>query len=81
MVVLPGTALLYLDIYDVKVFFKITNNSFLYLKCNGLEVIYPGCAVGYKNWLRITIAVAPSSLEDGLDRLKCFCARYSKLNK
>ncbi|TVU24788.1 hypothetical protein EJB05_27245, partial [Eragrostis curvula] len=44
-------------------------------------VILPGCAVGYKNWLRITIATAPSSFQDGLDRLKTFCLRYSKPNK
>ncbi|KAK3118983.1 hypothetical protein QOZ80_9BG0711880 [Eleusine coracana subsp. coracana] len=46
-----------------------------------LVVLLPGCAVGYKNWLRITFAIAPSSLEDGLDRLKSFCLRYSKPNK
>ncbi|KAK3118984.1 hypothetical protein QOZ80_9BG0711890 [Eleusine coracana subsp. coracana] len=46
-----------------------------------LVVVLPGCAVGYKNWLRITFAIAPSSLEDGLDRLKSFCLRYSKPNK
>jgi len=34
--------------------------------------------VGYKNWLRITFAIDPSSLEDGLDRLKSFCLRHSK---
>lgn len=38
----------------------------------------PGCAVGYKNWLRITFAIGPSSLEDGLDRLRSFCLRHSK---
>ncbi|KAL5204621.1 hypothetical protein ABZP36_009492 [Zizania latifolia] len=43
-----------------------------------LVVILPGCAVGYKNWLRITFALEPSSLEDGLDRLKSFCLRHSK---
>ncbi|WVZ51252.1 hypothetical protein U9M48_002412 [Paspalum notatum var. saurae] len=43
-----------------------------------LVVVLPGCAVGYKNWLRITFAIAPYSLEDGLDRLKSFCLRHSK---
>ncbi|RCV38521.1 hypothetical protein SETIT_8G149600v2 [Setaria italica] len=43
-----------------------------------LVVVLPGCAVGYKNWLRITFAIAPSSLHDGLDRLKLFCLRHSK---
>ncbi|OEL25529.1 Nicotianamine aminotransferase A [Dichanthelium oligosanthes] len=46
-----------------------------------LVVVLPGCAVGYKNWLRITFAVAPPSLEDGLDRLKSFCSRHSMLKK
>ncbi|KAK1267996.1 S-alkyl-thiohydroximate lyase SUR1 [Acorus gramineus] len=41
-------------------------------------VILPGSAVGLKNWLRITFAVDPSSLEDGLGRLKSFCKRHSK---
>ncbi|CAL4980761.1 unnamed protein product [Urochloa decumbens] len=44
-------------------------------------VVLPGCAVGYKNWLRITFAIDPSSLEDGLDRLKSFCLRHSKPTK
>ncbi|PVH34365.1 hypothetical protein PAHAL_8G206500 [Panicum hallii] len=43
-----------------------------------LVVVLPGCAVGYKNWLWITFAIAPSSLEVGLDRLKSFCLRHSK---
>ncbi|XP_062197170.1 nicotianamine aminotransferase 1-like [Phragmites australis] len=46
-----------------------------------LVVVLPGCAVGYKNWLRITFAIGPSSLEDGLDRLKSFCLRHSKSQK
>ncbi|XP_052136454.1 nicotianamine aminotransferase 1-like [Oryza glaberrima] len=43
-----------------------------------LVILLPGCAVGYKNWLRITFAIEPSSLEDGIDRLKSFCSRHSK---
>uniref|UniRef100_A0A0E0MGA5 Aminotransferase class I/classII large domain-containing protein n=1 Tax=Oryza punctata TaxID=4537 RepID=A0A0E0MGA5_ORYPU len=43
-----------------------------------LVVLLPGFAVGYKNWLRITFAIEPSSLEDGIDRLKSFCSRHSK---
>ncbi|KAL6654103.1 hypothetical protein ACP70R_007568 [Stipagrostis hirtigluma subsp. patula] len=46
-----------------------------------LVVVLPGCAVGYKNWLRITFAIEPSSLNDGLDRLKSFCLRHSKPKK
>jgi tyrosine aminotransferase len=31
-----------------------------------------------KGWLRITFAVDPSILEDGLERVKSFCKRYVK---
>ncbi|KAI3981653.1 hypothetical protein MKX01_027248 [Papaver californicum] len=41
-------------------------------------IILPGTAVGMKNWLRITFAVEPSSLQDGLLRLKAFCQRHAK---
>ncbi|KAJ1704411.1 hypothetical protein LUZ63_004190 [Rhynchospora breviuscula] len=41
-------------------------------------IILPGCAVGFKNWLRITHAIEPSSLQDGLDKLKSFCKRHAK---
>ncbi|KAG1334992.1 hypothetical protein COCNU_03G011110 [Cocos nucifera] len=44
-------------------------------------IITPGSALGMQNWLRITFAVDPSSLEDGLDRLKSFCQRHAKQNK
>ncbi|XP_008783141.1 nicotianamine aminotransferase 1-like [Phoenix dactylifera] len=51
--------------------------------CNKLAkeesvIIAPGSALGMKNWLRITFAIDPSSLEDGLDRLKSFCQRHAK---
>lgn len=42
-------------------------------------IILPGLAVGLKNWLRITFAVEPSSLEEALERVKCFCERHSSL--
>ncbi|KAI8023840.1 Nicotianamine aminotransferase 1 [Camellia lanceoleosa] len=41
-------------------------------------VVLPGVAVGMKNWLRVTFAVEPSSLEDGLGRIKAFCPRHAK---
>lgn len=41
-------------------------------------LILPGVAVGMKNWLRVTFAIEPSSLEDGLARLKAFCQRHAK---
>lgn len=40
-------------------------------------IILPGTAVGLKNWLRITFAVDPSFLEEGLGRLKSFCERHT----
>ncbi|XP_020097006.1 nicotianamine aminotransferase A-like [Ananas comosus] len=42
-------------------------------------IILPGSALGMKNWLRITFAIDPSSLVDGLGRLKSFCRRNAKL--
>ncbi|KAI3736099.1 hypothetical protein L6452_15632 [Arctium lappa] len=41
-------------------------------------IILPGISVGLKNWLRLTFAIEPSSLEDGIKRLKAFCKRHSK---
>ncbi|XP_059449404.1 tyrosine aminotransferase-like [Corylus avellana] len=41
-------------------------------------IILPGLAVGMKNWLRITFAIDPSDLEDGLARIKAFCKRHAK---
>uniref|UniRef100_A0A0D9VF58 nicotianamine aminotransferase n=1 Tax=Leersia perrieri TaxID=77586 RepID=A0A0D9VF58_9ORYZ len=39
-------------------------------------VICPGSGLGMKNWLRITFAVDPKLLEDGLERTKSFCHRH-----
>ncbi|XP_059659812.1 nicotianamine aminotransferase 1-like [Cornus florida] len=41
-------------------------------------IVLPGIAMGMKNWLRITFAVATSSLEDGLGRIKAFYLRHAK---
>uniref|UniRef100_A0A6N2NF95 Aminotransferase class I/classII large domain-containing protein n=1 Tax=Salix viminalis TaxID=40686 RepID=A0A6N2NF95_SALVM len=41
-------------------------------------IILPGTAVGLKNWLRITFAADPASLEEALRRVKSFCQRHSK---
>ncbi|KAL4620453.1 hypothetical protein ACB092_06G155200 [Castanea dentata] len=41
-------------------------------------IVLPGVALGMKNWLRITFAVEPSALEDGLGRIKAFCQRHAK---
>ncbi|KAA8524330.1 hypothetical protein F0562_010753 [Nyssa sinensis] len=43
-------------------------------------IILPGIAVGLKNWVRITFAIEPSSLEDGLGRIKEFYLRNAKKN-
>ncbi|XP_052208078.1 probable aminotransferase TAT2 [Diospyros lotus] len=40
-------------------------------------IILPGIAVGMENWVRITFAVDPSSLEEALGRVKCFYQRHS----
>ncbi|KAK6241717.1 Aminotransferase [Theobroma cacao] len=41
-------------------------------------IVLPGVAVGLKNWLRITFAVEPSTLEEGLGRIKTFYNRHMK---
>lgn len=41
-------------------------------------MILPGRSVGFKNWLRITFAVEPALLKDGLSRLNKFAQRHSK---
>ncbi|WJZ99192.1 hypothetical protein VitviT2T_017657 [Vitis vinifera] len=41
-------------------------------------IVFPGFAVGMKNWLRITFAIEPPSLEDGLGRIKAFYQRHAK---
>ncbi|KAK9150239.1 hypothetical protein Syun_008548 [Stephania yunnanensis] len=44
-------------------------------------VVLPGSAVGITNWLRVTFAIDPSSLADGLKRMKTFCKRHAKKQK
>ncbi|XP_057997603.1 probable aminotransferase TAT2 isoform X2 [Hevea brasiliensis] len=41
-------------------------------------IILPGTAVGLKDWLRITFAADPASLEEALVRVKSFCQRHTK---
>ncbi|KAF3444081.1 hypothetical protein FNV43_RR13771 [Rhamnella rubrinervis] len=43
-------------------------------------VVLPGTAVGLKNWLRITFAIEPSFLEDGIGRIKAFYIRHAKMH-
>ncbi|KAL5573564.1 hypothetical protein UlMin_023161 [Ulmus minor] len=40
--------------------------------------VLPGFVVGLKNWLRITFAIDPASLDDGLRRIKAFYKRHAK---
>ncbi|KAL8141274.1 hypothetical protein V2J09_007295 [Rumex salicifolius] len=42
-----------------------------------MVVILPGIAVGLKNWVRITFAVDPAALEEGLRRVKSFSMRHA----
>ncbi|CAI9112402.1 OLC1v1012850C1 [Oldenlandia corymbosa var. corymbosa] len=41
-------------------------------------IILPGIVVGLKNWIRVTFAADPASIEEALGRLKAFCQRHSK---
>ncbi|KAK9085363.1 hypothetical protein Sjap_025774 [Stephania japonica] len=41
-------------------------------------IVLPGTALGLKGWLRITFAIEPSLLEEGLAKLKAFCKRHTK---
>lgn len=40
-------------------------------------IVLPGIIVGMENWLRITFAIDPSALEDGLHRMKAFYHRHA----
>ncbi|GAB4859579.1 Nicotianamine aminotransferase 1 [Ancistrocladus abbreviatus] len=41
-------------------------------------IALPGVAVGLKNWLRLTFALDPSALKEGLGRIKTFYLRHAK---
>ncbi|CAM8995766.1 unnamed protein product [Rhodiola kirilowii] len=41
-------------------------------------IILPGMAVGMKNWLRITFAIDPPLLKEGLGRMAAFAERHAK---
>ncbi|KAL8197730.1 hypothetical protein R6Q57_024264 [Mikania cordata] len=64
---------------DLSVFEDIKDDLDFSLKLAKEEsvIILPGITVGLKNWLRITFAIEPSALEDGIKRLKAFCERHS----
>ncbi|KAH9614805.1 hypothetical protein KSS87_019605 [Heliosperma pusillum] len=42
-------------------------------------LILPGVTLGMKNWLRITFALEPYVLQDGLERIEGFCQKHSKI--
>ncbi|XP_061368176.1 probable aminotransferase TAT2 [Gastrolobium bilobum] len=42
-------------------------------------ILFPGVTVGLKNWLRISLAVDLSNLEEGLSRIKAFSLRHAKI--
>lgn len=44
-------------------------------------ILLPGLTVGLKNWVRITFAAEPSSLEEALDRVKLFYHKHSHQHK
>ncbi|KAL7600853.1 hypothetical protein Lser_V15G25095 [Lactuca serriola] len=44
-------------------------------------ILLPGLTVGLKNWVRVTFAADPSSLEEALDRVKSFCLKHSHQQK
>ncbi|KVH95842.1 probable aminotransferase TAT2 [Cynara cardunculus var. scolymus] len=40
-------------------------------------LLLPGFVLGLKNWIRVTFAIEPSALEEGLARIKAFCMRHA----
>ncbi|KAI3502094.1 hypothetical protein L1887_30125 [Cichorium endivia] len=43
-------------------------------------IFLPGFVLGMKNWVRITFAIEPTALEDGLARIKTFCGRHASIH-
>ncbi|KAI3515475.1 hypothetical protein L1887_14371 [Cichorium endivia] len=41
-------------------------------------ILFPGYAVGMKNWVRVSFAAEPKVLQDAIGRLKAFCFRHAK---
>nr|GEU78774.1 tyrosine aminotransferase [Tanacetum cinerariifolium] len=65
---------------DISVFEDIKDDVDFCVKIANEEsvIILPGIGVGLKNWLRVTFAIEPSALEEGIKRLKAFCEKHSK---
>ncbi|XP_028188103.1 probable aminotransferase TAT2 isoform X2 [Glycine soja] len=43
-------------------------------------ILFPGVAVGLKNWVRVSLAVDLSDLKDGLSRIREFSLRHAKMS-
>lgn len=56
----------------------VVNTTIYWIKGAHSLLCLAGAAVGLKNWLRITFAVDPAALEDGLERMKAFYLRHAK---
>nr|GEU66556.1 tyrosine/nicotianamine aminotransferase, pyridoxal phosphate-dependent transferase [Tanacetum cinerariifolium] len=41
-------------------------------------ILFPGYAVGLKNWVRVSVAAEPKVLEDAIERMKAFCFRHAR---
>lgn len=65
---------------DISVFEDIKDDVDFCVKLANEEsvIILPGIGVGLKNWLRVTFAIEPSALKEGIKRLKAFCEKHSK---
>ncbi|CAM8958803.1 unnamed protein product [Rhodiola kirilowii] len=65
---------------DVSLLEDIVDDMDFCLKLSKEEsvIAFPGVVLGAKNWLRISFAMSPSTLEDGLCRMKTFCQRHIK---
>ncbi|CAB4307840.1 unnamed protein product [Prunus armeniaca] len=65
---------------DLSLLEDITNDiEFCFKLAKEESVIFlPGTAVGLKNWLRVTFAADPNSIEEALRRTKCFYQRHAR---
>ncbi|XP_076892222.1 nicotianamine aminotransferase 1-like [Bidens hawaiensis] len=41
-------------------------------------ILFPGSAVGLKNWVRVSFATEPKVLEEAIERMKTFCLKHAK---
>lgn len=76
----PEAAMCFMVKLDLSVFEDIKDDLDFCVKLAKEEsvMILPGISVGLVNWLRVTFAIDPSYLQDGMKRIKAFCERHSK---